>query len=444
MKYKAYPSYKDSGVEWLGKVPEHWIVAQCGRIGVFTSGAGFPHEYQNQTENNIAFYKVGDLSQAGSDGFMSAPSHTITVDTAIHLKAKIFEKGTIVFAKVGAALLLQRYRILRRLSCLDNNMMGLQLNVKNNIRYLYYVLPMIDLNFIVNPGAIPSINEGQISSVKVAIPPLFEQQQIAAFLDKSTGKIDELISKQERLINLLGEKRQAMISQAVTKGLNPNAPMKDSGIEWLGKVPEHWEVKPLRFIGSLVNGVSKGAEYFGSGYPFISYGDVYNNDVIPTLIKRLAKSSLQDRIAYSVKKGDVFFTRTSETVDDIGIASTCLEDVPNAIFSGFIIRFRQFRKILKPSFARYQFRTGYSQSYFEKEMNLVTRASLGQDLLKRLPIIVPPLPEQQQIADYLDEKTAKLDALVEKAKKQIELLKEKRTALISAAVTGKIDVREIA
>ena len=151
---------------------------------------------------------------------------------------------------------------------------------------------------------------------------------------------------------------------------------------------------------------------------------------------------MEDRITYSVKKGDIFFTRTSETIDDIGMASTCLQTIPNATFSGFTIRFRQFKEVLLASFSRYQFRSGYSQSFFVKEMNLVTRASLGQDLLKRLHTVIPPLEEQQQIANYLDEKTSKIDILIEKSNKSIELLKEKRTALISAAVTGKIDVRE--
>ena len=287
-----------------------------------------------------------------------------------------------------------------------------------------------------------AIGWDEIKGSYMPLPSIHEQQQIANFLDKATAKIDTLIEKQTKQIELLKEKRQAVISHAVTKGINPNVPMKDSGVEWLGEIPEHWKIIPLRHLGQLQNGVSKGSDYFGSGYPFINYGDIYNNDIIPSQINGFAQSSLEDRIAYSVKKGDMFFTRTSETIHDIGMASTCLQTIPNATFSGFTIRFRQLKEVLIPSFSRYQFRSGYSQSFFVKEMNLVTRASLGQDLLKRLHTIVPPLKEQQQIANYLDDKTSKIDTLIEKSNRSIELLKEKRTAIISAAVTGKIDVRE--
>lgn len=163
---------------------------------------------------------------------------------------------------------------------------------------------------------------------------------------------------------------------------------------------------------------------------------------MPLQVKGLAKSSKEDQYAYSVQKGDVFFTRTSETIDDIGMASTCLETIENATFSGFTIRFRQLKQVLDENFSKFYFRTGHAQAFFEEQLNLVTRASLGQDILKQLPVILPPMEEQRDIADYLDDKTSKIDNLITKATKAIDLLKEKRTALISAVVTGKIDVRD--
>jgi type I restriction enzyme, S subunit len=214
---------------------------------------------------------------------------------------------------------------------------------------------------------------------------------------------------------------------------------KESGAEWIGSIPKHWHVKRLRYMGTCQNGVSNGADYFGSGYPFVNYTDVYANSELPKVVIGLAKSTDSDRINYSVKAGDVFFTRTSETIEEIGIASTCFNSIDNAIFSGFLIRFRPFINLLFQSFSKYYFRSQLHRLFFVKEMNLVTRASLSQELLKRLPVLVPPLDEQELIAHFLDRKTSQIDALIAKKEALLEKLDEKRTALISHAVTKGLD-----
>ena len=186
--------------------------------------------------------------------------------------------------------------------------------------------------------------------------------------------------------------------------------------------------------------MSKGADYFGSGFPFVSYGDVYNNIALPLNIDGLAKSTKADQETYSVIRGDVFFTRTSETIEEIGFASTCLETIENAIFSGFLIRFRPFSDNLFEGFSKYYFRSQLHRLFFVKEMNLVTRASLSQELLKKLPVLLPPIPEQYKIAAYLDKRMKFINVKIEKTKKIIKLQKEYRAALISEVVTGKIKV----
>lgn len=433
MKYKKYPSYKDSGVEWLGDIPENWNLLKNRHI--FKTKDKVLNDKEDMTvlslttngvkvKNNLSFGKSTE----------SYVGHQMVYPGNLVFTPRDFDQTPILSG-------VSKYK-----GCISNLYLVLETNSKayNHFVDYYWWGLKYKVNYFKNfsYGIRFSYNFELFKEIPFLQPPIQEQQQIADFLDKATAKIDTLIGKQTKQIELLKEKRQAVISHAVTKGINPNVPMKDSGVEWLGEIPEHWKISPLRHLGQLQNGVSKGSDYFGSGYPFINYGDIYNNDIIPSQINGLAQSSLEDRITYSVKKGDIFFTRTSETIDDIGMASTCLQTIPNATFSGFTIRFRQFKEVLLASFSRYQFRSGYSQSFFVKEMNLVTRASLGQDLLKRLHTVIPPLEEQQQIANYLDEKTSKIDILIEKSNKSIELLKEKRTALISAAVTGKIDVRE--
>jgi type I restriction enzyme S subunit len=274
------------------------------------------------------------------------------------------------------------------------------------------------------------------------IPSLDEQRSIAAFLDRETARIDMLIEKKQRQIELLQEKRSALISHAVTKGLDPDAKMKDSGIEWLGQIPAHWGTRRLRYLGYCQNGINIGAEKFGTGYPFVSYGDVYNNSALPVVGSGLVESSDADRTRYSVETGDVFFTRTSETIEEIGFSSVCFKTIPDAVFAGFLIRFRPVGKTLNIGFSEFHFRSDHLRAFFVKEMNLVTRASLSQDLLKDMPVLLPPIEEQAQIASILNQKMTQITSLIQKIQDSIVKLQEHRTALISAAVTGKIDVRK--
>lgn len=216
-------------------------------------------------------------------------------------------------------------------------------------------------------------------------------------------------------------------------------PMKDSGVEWIGKIPSDWVINKLGFLGSLQNGISKSGDEFGFGLPFVSYGDVYNNFQLPSIPSGLVNSTKNDRLLYSVKRGDVFFTRTSETADEIGIASTNLNDILDATFSGFLIRFRPRRGILEPSFSKYYFRSDIGKLFMVGEMNLVTRASLGQNLLKKYPVLLPPIQEQLVIANFLDEETKKLDDAKSLLQQQIEKLKEYRKSLIWETVTKGLD-----
>ena len=280
-----------------------------------------------------------------------------------------------------------------------------------------------------------------LEKLQVCFPPLPEQQAIADYLDEKTAEIDSIVSQTERSIELLREYRKSVISEAVTKGLDPDAPMKDSGVEWIGEIPEGWEVSAVRYIGSCSNGLSKAGEFFGSGYPFISYGNVYRDELDCPELYGLVQSTEKEREACSLHRGDILFTRTSENIEEVAISATVLEDIENATFAGFLIRLRPFETCaLIPEFSRYYFKAEKHREYFNKEMMLVTRASLSQDLLKGLAVLIPPLPEHQAIADYLDKKTAEIDSLISDKQRQVELLKEYRKSLISEAVTGKFKV----
>ena len=207
---------KPSGIEWLGDVPAHWEVIKLGLVSTFKGGAGFPDAYQGQTENEIPFFKVGDIVNSDESGVMRKANHTVTRETAKTLRAFVFPSDTIVFAKVGAALLLKRFRELGQPSCIDNNMMGMTAGKNASADFLLYVLPLLDFTLIVNPGAVPSINEGQISGQRIALPPLDEQVAVIEYLNAESAKFDTLTAEAQRAIDLLQERRTALISAAVT------------------------------------------------------------------------------------------------------------------------------------------------------------------------------------------------------------------------------------
>ena len=209
-KRATYPAYKPSGVVWLGDVPEHWEVVAFKRLGDFQAGAGFPNDEQGLENDELPFYKVSDTNLPGNEVFMTAHNNAVSRETARRLHAHVFPQDAIVFAKVGAALLLNKRRVLTRPSCIDNNMMGfIQRSCHRN--WAYHWMCSLDLGELANPGAVPSINEGQIREIRVPVPPLDEQRAIAEFLDRETGRIDALIEKKRRLIELLEEKRTALI-----------------------------------------------------------------------------------------------------------------------------------------------------------------------------------------------------------------------------------------
>lgn len=214
---------------------------------------------------------------------------------------------------------------------------------------------------------------------------------------------------------------------------------KPSGNDWLGDIPSNWEVKRLKDFGSFQNGVSKGKEYFGFGFPFVSYGNVYNNTISIDKIDKLANSNKEEQKLYSVREGDVFFTRTSETIDEIGIASTCQSTIETATFSGFVIRFRQSGKILLKEFSNYFFKANSNRLFLSNEINIVTRASLSQSVLGNLPVLIPTKEQQIQIANYLDIKTEAIDKKINLLIQKANYYKEYRKSIINEAVCKGLD-----
>ncbi|MCP4113212.1 MAG: restriction endonuclease subunit S [Desulfobacteraceae bacterium] len=442
---ERYEKYKDSGVEWIVEIPEGWEVKKLKYMANTTLG-------KMLTNSDKGNYKKRKYLRAANIEWLNVNISDVKEMwfSDDELKRLRLEEGDLLVSEGGEVGRTCIWKKELDECYIQNSVHKVTFNSQNNPEYFlnqFFVMGCKGaFDSIVNRISIGHLTGEKLKEICFIKPLLTEQIAIAKYLDRKTAEIDELITQKEWLIEMYEEEKTAIINQAVTKGINPDVEtrhalsLRDSGIDWLGEIPEGWELKRLRYVGSCQNGVSKGADYFGSGFPFVSYSDVYKNLSLPQNVDGLAESTEIDRANYSVIKGDVFFTRTSETMEEIGIASTCLESIENAIFSGFLIRFRPFDSILFEGFSKYYFRSQLHRFFFVKEMNLVTRASLSQELLKRLPVILPPIQEQKQITSYLDQETNYINAKIAKTKKIIALQKEYRTALISEVVTGKIKV----
>lgn len=216
--------------------------------------------------------------------------------------------------------------------------------------------------------------------------------------------------------------------------MNKNLTNKD-----LFRVNKERNTVRLKDLGPLQNGISKGKDYFGEGFPFVSYGNVYNDSIQVEEIKTLANSTAEDQKQYSVLEGDIFFTRTSETINEIGISATAQATIPNATFSGFVIRLRPDKRLIKKEYSKYFFKADVNRQFLSKEINLVTRASLSQNILSNLPVILPDFKEQTVIAEYLDSKTQIIDKKASLLKKKIGYYQELRKSLINETVTKGLD-----
>ena len=378
MNYKAYDKYKDSGINWLAEIPEEWEVKKIKHVSKVYSGNSIGDNlkanFENIEEESSPYISTKDIdlesSQINYENGLRIPIYLNNFKIAP-------KNSTLLCIEGGSAG--KKMAFLNQDSCFVNKLACFEVNNSIVSKYNYYFLRSQSFKeqFRLSiSGMIGGVSISSIVSFNIPIPPFTEQKAIADFLDCKTKEIDNLIAKKEELLKLLPRQLDALITNTVTKGLNPSSRIKDSGLDWLSKIPATWEVKKIRYVGSFQNGVSNGSDYFGAGSPFVSYGDVYNNFSLPKDVKGLAMSSDIDKERYSVEEGDVFFTRTSETAEDIGTSSICLNTIKDAVFSGFLIRFRPKKEVLFKNFSQYYFRSNITRFFFVKEMNIVTRVSL--------------------------------------------------------------------
>ena len=449
---KKYDNYKDSGIEWIGEIPEHWDRIRIKSLVAIKVTDG-PHETPQWIENGVPFISAEAIKGNKIDldfkrGYISTEQHLEYCK-----KSKVL-KNDILFCKSGSTT--------GKSALVDTDVdfgiwspLAIIRADKNKIDYKY-LFQSIQSSLFQNQvetawtfGTQPNIGMGALENLWIAIPTLEEQQSIANYLDHKTAQIDTLIAKKEQFISLLQEERTAIINQAVTKGLDPTVKMKDSGIEWLGEIPEHWEVKKLKYLlkenkDSLKTGPFgshiKNSDYIPNGnYKVYTQRNVLDNEY-ENGCESISEEKFDELKGFTIYEGDVLIT----TRGSIGRCSVFPENMPTGILHPCLIRIQINENLsLRNWIVNYINNTSLFYNNVKFNSNSTIIDVIYGYTLKEIFFPTPSIIEQKKILEFLEVKINEIDTLISKSQQEIELLKEYKTALISEVVTGKIDVRDV-
>ncbi|KAF1705573.1 restriction endonuclease subunit S [Pseudoxanthomonas suwonensis] len=413
MSLPRYPDYKDSGVAWLGKMPAHWDVAPLKRFLDIENGADYK---AIEADEGYPVLGSGGRFASATDYIYDGESVLLgrkgTIDKPLYVTGRFWTVDTMYWSRI------------RSTAC------G---------RYCYYAATTIPFGMYSTNTALPSMTKGALDAHRMSCPPLGEQRAISRFLDRETAKVDALIAEQEKLLALLAEKRQATISHAVTRGLDPNVPMKDSGIAWLGEVPVHWNTSRLKYLTDAIFDCPHSTPIYDAdgAYLVIRTADLDRGVLIKEDLYRVSQSEYEERIRRSrLEEGDIVYGREGERWGHAAL-------VPESDRYCLGQRMMQFRPSAEvcPRFLMWQLNS--VGIYRQGELDTVgaTSPHVNVSTIRNFQLTVPPLVEQKAIAAFLERVASSFDSLDAEARRAIDLLRERRSVLIAAAVTGQIDVR---
>jgi type I restriction enzyme S subunit len=435
-EHHTYPEYKSSNVEWLGDIPTEWEMWKLFHAyELIGSGTTPPSGDDKWYGGNVPWITTGELREKK----VTTTTKNVTEETLRQYPTlRKYPQGSIAIAMYGATI--GRLALLGVEATTNQACCVLTDSKVVYNKYLYFWLQAFrqDIVNLASGGGQPNINQEVVSSLKISAPNIVDQKTIANFLDHETAKIDTLIVKQQQLIKLLKEKRQAVISHAATKGLNPNAPMRDSGVEWLGELPAHWEVSKFGYISSVVRGGSPRpagdpALFNGDYSPWVTVAEITKDDDIylrETETFLTKKGSEQCRAFTS---GTLLLSNSGAT---LGVPAILKIDA-NAN-DGVV----GFEKLLLDDEFSYYYLSSLTHDLRERVKQGSGQPNLNTDIIKNIAVPIPPQDEVKDIVAAIATTRKLYKSLEDKSLAAVNLMKERRTALISAAVTGKIDVRD--
>ncbi|MBI2839690.1 MAG: nucleotidyl transferase AbiEii/AbiGii toxin family protein [Acidobacteria bacterium] len=424
---KPYPSYKHSDVPWMGEIPNHWGVKRVRHLVSCLDGKRVPLNSQERS------MMQGDYPYWGAGGVVD------------HIDRWIFDEELVLLGEDGAPFLEPHKTVAYCVTgkiWVNNHIHVLRPRQGIFGEFLASALNCVEYGVFIDGSTRDKLTQSDMADVSLPLPSYEQQQAIATFLTRQTTKIDALIAKKERLIELLQQKRTTLITDAVTKGLDPNVPMKDSGVEWLGRIPAHWDVLRIKNVASFITSGSRGwAEFYADqGSVFLQIGNLRSGSIDLDLsdIQRVVPPDGAEGQRTRVVAGDVLISITAL----IGAVGVVPQEMAIAYVNQHLALVRPRADLTHSRWLAYCLLSSVGQSQFATALYGGTKQGLGLDDIRNLRVLIMPLPEQQAMVNKIDCEVSKFDALISKVHEAIDRLKVYRTALISAGVTGKIDVRE--
>ena len=414
---------KDSGISWVGEIPKEWSVKKIKHISHVIGGNGFNVELQGLESGDYPFCKASDISNAGK--YLDKAANYVTFDIVRDQHYNIIPKGAILFPKIGEAMKKNNRTICVLDCCADNNCQAIVPFERNGGMFLYYILTCVNMGWFDNAGTIPCMNNRKFLNSKVPFPSLDEQQRIAVFLDRECGKIDGLKADIQAQIDTLEQCKRSVITEAVTHGLNPSVPMKDSGISWVGEIPECWKVGRIGGLYELRNQKVSDKDFMPLS--------VTMKGILPQL-ETAAKTNDGDNRKL-VRVGDFAINSRSDRRGSCGIS-----DYDGSV--SLINTILKPRNRMNAKYYNWLFHTPmFADEFYKWGHGIVDDLwTTNWSEMKRISIPLPPLDEQQEIADYLDSKCSEIEQIIADKKSQIETLDNYKKSLIFEYVTGKKEI----
>jgi type I restriction enzyme S subunit len=444
LNLQKYPVYKSSGVEWLVDIPEHWEVVPLTKN--ISSLADYRGKTPEKTADGIFLVTTrnirnGKINYEISKEYVSDEKYLEIMrrglpkigDILLTMEAPLGEVANVDFETIALAQRIIKIRTSEQ--------------VLNPWFAKYLIMSSFFQNQIqkeATGSTAQGIKASKLHKLTVLKPTLSEQQAIANFLDDKLAQIDEHIAKKQRMIELLKEQKTVIINQAVTKGINPDVPMKYSGVEWLGEIPEHWEVKRLKYVFHIQTGVTLGKSYINQVLetrPYLRVANVQDGYIDISDIKTIELPN-NEISRYVLQKGDVLMTEGGD-FDKLGRGYIWKGQIKGCLHQNHIFAVRPIYKYLNSNFIAAFISSQKCKNYFIFTAKQTTNlASTNSTHLKNLKLLLPPLNEQQEIVSFIEKKSEKIGRSLTVIEKEIKLIQEYRTTLISETVTGKIDVRK--
>lgn len=424
---------KDSEIEWIGEIPQSWEITKIKNISNFKNGMA--HESEMDIEGKYVVVNSRFISTDGmikkycNNQIMPLKKSDICIVLSDVPNGKAYSKCYVIEKD-------NHYTLNQRIGCF--------FDLKTNLRFFYYFVNRNQGLLMYDDGINQTnLRKPDLLNCRFLSPSLLEQQEIADFLDRKCSLIDSTIERQNAIIEKLKFYKQSVITEAVTKGLDRTAKMKPSGDDWIGDIPEGWEARKLKYLGDLsANGVDKKIQEGEKLYKSVQYMNVYNNSL--SEIKNsedylIISASDAKANSCTLEKGDVLFTNSSETPDDMGHSTVVCGKLYNTLFGYHLMRFRPEIEI-HLQFEKYLFGSYYMRKWFEYRSTGMTRYGISYSDFAEALIILPTLLEQQDIADYLDAKCEGIDNVINSKQNLIEKLIDYKKSLIYECVTGKKEV----